>query len=67
MGMVKDMLFKQQELHGKTNDDLYLAWVSEIEQIQNDHTLADYVILENGERCFLGNACDPENNKCECK
>lgn len=67
MSMVKEMLFlKNEELAGEIHEDAFLAFVHEMEQIQNDHTLANYVILKGGKRCYLRDACDPFTNKCEC-
>lgn len=69
MGRVKDMMmaYKEQELYGELSDDGYLAWVNEMEQIQQDHILPDYVVLTNNKRCYIGNDCLPYHNICECK
>lgn len=68
MGAVKDMVmaYQEQELAGEIGDDLYLAWVDEMERIMNEHTLADYVVLANGVRCYIGAKCEPTINHCEC-
>lgn len=68
MGYVKDMnLHKQEELVGEIYEDVYLAYVAEMEQIQNNHILADHVILGNGKRCYIQANCYPVDGVCECK
>ena len=67
MGFVKEMLIcKQEELEGESHDDVSAVYAAEMEQIKNDHILADYVILGNGKRCYMGSFCYPVDNVCEC-
>ena len=68
MGYVKDMvLHKQEELAGEIHEDAFLAYLEEMEQIQNNHILADHVILSNGKRYYIQANCYPADGVCECK
>lgn len=67
MGMMKDFIMKYEDLQGEIHDDPYLAYVVEMERIQNEHILADHAILENGKRCYFSKSCQPFLNVCECK
>ena len=67
MGYVKDMMLrKQEELVGEIYEDAFLAYLEEMEQIRNNHILADYVILSNGKRCYIQANCYPVDDVCEC-
>ena len=61
------MLRKQEELVGEICEDAYSVYVAEMEHIQKDAILPDYVILSNGKRCYIGTFCSPVNDVCECK
>jgi hypothetical protein len=68
MGYVKDMMLRrQEELVGEIYEDAYSVYVAEMEQIQKDAILPDYVILGNGKRCYIGAWCYPVNDVCECQ
>jgi len=61
------MLRRQEELVGGIYEDAYSVYVAEMEQIQNNHILADHVILSNGQRCYIQANCYPVGDECECK
>ena len=68
MGYVKDMMLRrQEELVGEIYEDAYSVYVAEMEQIQKDAILPDYVILCNGKSCYIGAWCYPVNDACECQ
>lgn len=61
------MLRKREELEGEIHEDAYLACVVQMEQIQNNHILADHVILGSGKRCYIQANCYPVDDVCECQ
>lgn len=61
------MAYKEHELQGELSDDIHLAWVNEMEQIQQDHILPDYVVLRNNKRCYIGKDCEPYHDLCKCE
>ena len=62
------MLFhKHEELIGEIHEDAYFAYENEMKKIQEDCMLHDYVVMENGNRCYLDDGCDAYNNVCNCR
>jgi hypothetical protein len=71
MSYVKTFLFdrlSQMGIHSHEEADDYMieAAMREMSEIMEQHTLPDYVVLTNKQRCYLGNECDPINDVCSC-
>lgn len=68
MSHMKTFLFDRLSHMGVHNPDDYVveAAMREMNQIMEEHSLPDYVVLTNKQRCYLGDDCDPMNDKCHC-
>lgn len=68
MSHVKNFLFDRLSQMGVHDPDDYAieAAMREMSQVIEQHTLPDYVVLSNKQRCYLGDNCDPMNNVCCC-
>ena len=71
MSHMKAYLFdrlSQMGIHGEedTDDFMIEAAMREMNEIVENHTIPDYVVLSNKERCYLGDDCDPVNDRCNC-
>lgn len=61
---VKEHYLDRFPISSSTEDFEYEELV--MKQIMHDCTIANYVILNNGQHCYLAQECDPERNICFC-
>lgn len=57
---------RMETMNLREQDQTIESAMKDMAEVIREHTIPDYVVLTNKQRCYLGNECDPYNDVCSC-